>query len=85
MPGSPLGILLILAAVYLVIKSPSKAKTVTRMVIAFVAALLLCMLAGTVLHTGDPRAWGQLGGLIGLLTAVIVGWWHLRAGKPVAS
>lgn len=82
MPGSPLGILLIIAAVYLVIKSPLKTQTMIRMAIAFVVTILVFFMDAIVRH-GDPRIWGQIGGLVGLLAAVIAGWWHVRSAKPV--
>jgi hypothetical protein len=79
--GSPLGILLLIAAIYLVVKSPKKLQTLLRMGIAFVATALLLMMTGAILRMGDPRAQGQIAGLVAMLVAVIAGWWHTRALK----
>jgi succinate-acetate transporter protein len=78
---SPLGIVLFIAAIYLVVKSPKKLQTLGRMAIAFVVTVLLFMVLGAILRTGDPQALGAIGGLVGLLAAVIAGWWHTRALK----
>ena len=75
------GILLLAAAIYLVVKSPKKLQTLGRMAIAFVATLALIIVPGAILRMGDPQAWGKLGGLLALLIAVIVGWWHTRSLK----
>jgi len=77
--ASPLGILLLVAAIFLVVKSPKKLQTLGRMVVAFVVTVLLSIVPGAILRIGDPRAWGQIGGLVGLLMAVIAGWWHVRS------
>jgi len=77
----PLGILLLIAAIYLLVKSPRKPQTLSRMLIAFVITLLLCIIPPAILRIGDPQAWGKLGGLVALLMAVIFGWWHLRSVK----
>jgi succinate-acetate transporter protein len=79
--ASPLGILLLLAAIYLVVKSPKKLQTLARMVVAFVVTVLLFIVPGAILRVGDPQAWGRIGGLVGLLIAVIAGWWHIRSMK----
>lgn len=76
---SPLGLLLIVAAIYLVFKSPKKLQTFARMIIGFAATVLLFIIPGAILRMGDPQAWGRIGGLVGLLVAVIVGWWHMRS------
>lgn len=76
---SPLGLLLIVAALYLVFKSPKKLQTFVRMIISFVGTVLLFIIPGAILRMGDPQAWGRIGSLVGLLVAVIVGWWHMRA------
>lgn len=78
---SLLGFVLFIAAIYLVVKSPKKLQTLVRMLIAFVVAVLLSIIPGAILRIGDPRAWGQIGGLGGLLIAVIAGWWHIRSAK----
>src|SRR5258708_3776762 len=54
-PGSPLGILLLVAAIYLVVKSPKKLQTLGRMGIAFVVTALLFMVPGAILRRGDPQ------------------------------
>lgn len=46
------------------------------MVIAFVVAVLLIMVAGAILRRGDPQALGAIAGLVAMLAAVIAGWWH---------
>jgi O-antigen ligase len=48
--ASPLGILLLVAAIYLVVTSPKKLRTVGRMGIAFVATALLIMVPGAILR-----------------------------------
>ncbi len=78
---SPLGLLLLVAAIYLVVKSPRKLQTFGRMLLAFVATGLLIMIPGAVLRMGDPQALGAIAGLIALLSAVIAGWWHTRSLK----
>lgn len=57
---SPMGILLFIAAVYVFIRSPKRLQTLGRMVIAFVVTVFLCIVAGAILRTGDPRAWGGI-------------------------
>jgi len=79
--GSPLGILLLAAAIYLVVKSPKKLQTLGRMGIAFVMTVLLIMVTGAILRRGDPQALGAIAGLVALLVAVIAGWWHTRSLK----
>jgi hypothetical protein len=79
--GSPLGILLLVAAIYLVATSPKKLGTLGRMAIAFVVTVLLIIVAGAVLRRGDPQALGGIAGLVGMLAAVIAGWWHKRPLK----
>jgi len=79
--ASPLGILLFIAAIYLVVKSPKKLQTLGRMAIAFVVTVLLILVAGAVLRRGDPQTLGAIGGLVALLVAVIAGWWHTRSLK----
>jgi hypothetical protein len=49
------------------------------MVIGFVVTVLLFVIPGAVLRMGDPQALGRIGGLVALLVAVIVGWWHMRS------
>jgi hypothetical protein len=79
--GSPLGILLLIAAIYLVVKSPKKLQTLGRMGMAFVVTALLIMVPGAILRRGDPQALGQIVGLVAMLVAVIAGWWHTRSLK----
>ncbi len=79
--ASPLGILLLVAAIYLLVKSPKKSETLVRMVVAFVVTVLLFIVPGAILRMGDPQALGKIGGLVGLLVAVIAGWWHMRSIK----
>jgi len=83
--GSPLGILLFIAAIYLVVKSPKRLQTLGRMAIALVATALLIMVPGAILRTGDPRALGQIAGLVALLVAVMAGWWHTRSLKRASA
>lgn len=75
----PLGLLLFIAAVYLVVKSPKKPQTLGRMAIGFAGALLLCLVPPILLQIGDPQAWGKVGAIVALLMAVVFGWWHLRS------
>jgi hypothetical protein len=77
--ASPLGLLLIVAAIYLVFKSPKRLQTLGRMVVGFVTTVLVFIIPGAVLRMGDPQAQGRIGGLVALLVAVIVGWWHMRS------
>ena len=84
MPGSALGVGLLSAVVYLFIRSPSKVQTLVRMVAAFAATVLLCIVLGAVLRRGDPEAWGRLGGLMGLFAAVIAGLLHRRPVRPAS-
>jgi hypothetical protein len=79
--GSPLGILLLIAAIYLVVRSPKKLQTLGRMGIAFVVTVLLVIVPGAILRRGDPQALGAIAGLVAMLVAVIAGWWHTRALK----
>ena len=79
--GSPLGILLFVAAIYLVVKSPKKMQTLGRMGIAFVVTALLIMVPGAIVRRGDPQALGAIAGLVALLVAVIGGWWHMSSLK----
>jgi succinate-acetate transporter protein len=78
---SPLGIVLLIAAIYLVVTSPKKMQTLGRMGIAFVGTVVLIMVLGAILRRGDPQALGAIAGLVGLLVAVIAGWWHTRSLK----
>ena len=79
-----LGILLLGAAIYLLIKSPKKLQTLGRMLVAFVVTLLLCIVPGAILRMGDPWpreelavSWGclsrllQAGGTCALLNVPI--------------
>jgi hypothetical protein len=79
--ASPLGLLLWVAVIYVIVKSPKKLQTLFRMAIAFLVTVLLFIIPGALLHTGDPHAQGRIGGLVALLVAVIVGWWHMRSLK----
>jgi len=75
---SPLGIVLICAAIYLVIKSRKRLQTISWMVGGFLATLLLFLIPGALLRIGDPVAQGRIAGLVGELVAVLAGWRHLR-------
>lgn len=79
--GSPLGLLLLIAMIYIVVKSPKKLQTLGRMGIAFVLMGLLIMAPAAILRRGDPEAIGAIAGLIAILAAVIAGWWHMRSLK----
>jgi hypothetical protein len=83
--ASPLGIVLFIAAIYLVVKSPKKLQTLGRMGIAFVVTVLVIMVTGAILRRGDPQALGAIAGLVALLGAVIAGWWHTRSLKREAE
>lgn len=82
---SPLGILLMIASIYLVFKSPRRLQTLGRMVVGFVVTVLLFIIPGAILRIGDPQALGKVGGLVALLVAVIVGWWHARSLKRASK
>jgi hypothetical protein len=56
---SLLGILLLAAAIYLLVKSPKKLQTLGRMVVAFVVTLLLFIVPGAILRMGDPQGPGK--------------------------
>ena len=79
--GSPLGLLLSIAMIYIVVKSPKKLQTLGRMGIAFVLTAVLIMVPAAILRRGDPGAIGAIAGLIAILAAVIAGWWHMRSLK----
>ena len=79
--ASSLGLLLLVAAIYLVVKSPKKLQTLGWMAVAFVVTVLLFIVPGAILRMGDPHAQGKIGGLVGLLIAVIAGWRHMRSIK----
>jgi hypothetical protein len=79
--ASPLGVLLLVAAVVLIVRSPRKLRTLGWMAVAFLATALLVMLTNAILRIGDPEAWGRIAGLVALLAAVIAGWWHTRSLK----
>jgi succinate-acetate transporter protein len=83
--ASPLGILLLIAAIYLIVKSPKKLKTIVRMVAAFIVTVLLFIVPGAILRMGDPQALGRIAGLVGLLVAVIAGWWHMRSIRRASN
>ena len=70
---SPLGIILLIVAGYLVVKSPRKLHTFGRMGIAFVVVTLVIILGNAILRIGDPRGWGHIATLLGLIAAVFVG------------
>jgi hypothetical protein len=76
---SPLGILLMIGLIYLVFKSPKRLRTLARMGVGFFVTVLLFIIPGAVLRIGDPQAQGKVAGLVALLVAVIVGWWHVRS------
>lgn len=78
---SPLGIVLIGAAIYLVIKSRKRWQTTGWMVGGFLVTLLLFLIPGALLRFGDPVAQGRIAGLVGELVAVLAGWRHLRQMK----
>jgi hypothetical protein len=82
---SPLGLLLWVAVLFLIVKSPKRMQTLFRMVIAFLVTVLLFLVPGALLHRGDPEALGRISGLVALLVAVIVGWWHKISLKRSAQ
>lgn len=53
--GSLLGLLLIIALIYLVFKSPKKLRTLVAMALGFIATILLITIPGAMLRIGDPR------------------------------
>lgn len=58
--GSPLGILLLIAAIYLVVKSPKRLQTLGRMGIAFMVTVLLIIVPGAIVRRGNPQAIGAI-------------------------
>jgi len=83
--ASPLGILLFIAAIYLIVISPKKLKTLVRVLIGLVGTALLIMIPTSLLRIGDPQAWGQIVAVVAPLVAVIVGWLHTRSLKRRAA
>lgn len=81
----PAGGLLLIAAIFLVVKSPAKLRTLGRMVVALLVTALVITVPVAILRIGDPEAWGQIAALVGLLAAVIAGWWHTRSLKRLAA
>ena|SRR5271155_4285136 len=78
-PGiSLLSIFLVIAGIYMLVKSPKKLQTLGRMALTFVVTVLLIVVANAILRIGDPRVSGQLAGLAGLLAAVIAGYVNIR-------
>jgi hypothetical protein len=71
--GSPLGILLLIAVICIVVKSPKKLQTLGRMGIAFVVTVLLIIVPGTILRRGHPQAIGAIAGWIAIFAAVTGG------------
>lgn len=79
--ASPLGILLLIAMIYLVVVSPKKLRTLGRMAIAFVITVGTIIVVGAIVRKGDPEALGRIAALVGELAAVIAGWQHTRSLK----
>ncbi len=80
-----LGLLLMVAAIFPVVKSPKKLQTLGRMLLAFVVTVLLIIVPGAVLRMGDPHAWGRMAALVGFLIAVVEGWWHVRSVRRAST
>jgi hypothetical protein len=76
-----LAFLLFGLAFFPLIKSPRRLRTLGAMAANFIAAVLVMMILGAVLKVGDPRAWGILSALAGLLAADVAGWRHMRASR----
>ncbi len=53
--------------------------------VVFLITVLIFIIPGALLHSGDPQVQGRLAGLIALLVAVIVGWWHLGSMNRVGT
>ena len=85
MKSSPLGVLLLIATIFLVVKSPAKLRTLGRMVVALLVTVLAITVPVAILRVGDPQSWGQIAGLVGLLAAVMAGWSHTRSLKRLAA
>lgn len=78
-PGiSLLSMFLMIAGIYILVKSPRKLQTLGRMALTFVGTVLLIVVVNAILRIGDPRVSGQLAGLVGLLAAVIAGYGNLH-------
>src|SRR5215469_2914267 len=75
---SPLGIVLIGAAIYLALKSRKRLQTISWMVGGFAATMPLFLILGGILRIGDTMAAERIAGLVGGIVAVVVGWRHLR-------
>jgi membrane associated rhomboid family serine protease len=82
---SPLGIVLLIVAVYLIVKSPRKLQTLGLAVIAFVVSVLLGLVPPLILGIGTVRGWVHIGTLVGALLAVVVAWWHTRSPAPTRN
>ena len=83
--GSPLMGLLLLAGIVLCLTSPKKLQTLGRMAAAFVLTALLIMIPTSIARRGDPQMWGEMAAEIGVLIAVVAGWWHIRSLKRAAQ
>lgn len=81
----PIGLALWVAAIILVEKSPKRLPTLGWMTGAFLATVVVFLRLGPSLRMGDAKASGIIGGLIGLLVALIVGTRHIRALKLSAA
>jgi hypothetical protein len=83
--ASPLMGLLLLAGIVLCLTSPKKLRTLGRMVAAFFVTALLIMIPTSIARRGDPQMWGEMAAEIGVLIAVVAGWWHIRSLKRAAQ
>ena len=82
---SPLGIVLLILAVYLIVRSPRKLQTLGLEVVAFVVSVLLGLVPPLILGIGYVRGWVHIGTLVGALMAVAVAWWHTRSLAPTKN
>jgi hypothetical protein len=77
--------ILLLAGIVLCLTSPKKLRTLGRMVAAFVLTALLIMIPTSIARRGDPQMWGEMAAEIGVLIAVVAGWWHSRSLKRASQ
>jgi hypothetical protein len=61
--------------------SPSKLRTLGRMVLSFVLTVLLITIPAAILRRGNPQMMVMIAGATSLSVAALVGWLHVRSLK----